>query len=337
MKNLYQILGVDINANNQEIKTAYRKLATKFHPDKNFGDQYFEERFKEIQLAYKILNNEQSRLEYNKKLFDFYRKAANTNTNTNTNTSPKYQRSNTQRTSYKNPTPTTSKSPNGCLLFIGFGFSIFIIIKVLGLITDRNHYENPIGNITDSVAATVDSPDTPLYIDTARTAIDSVSATPIIISNTEPKRPLTYNSLMNGDSPLKECFGSGKFQGRAFITFKNSNETDAVICLVASYSGITIRNEYIRAGSDYTMREIPSGIYYLKVYYGNDWNSQKINFCGYSGGFNFDESFSKSDKIGDLITIEDNENNYTTGTITLYKVENGNMQSEQINAQEFFK
>ena len=72
MKNFYQILGVSINATNDEIKIAYRKLATKFHPDKNDGDKYFEERFKEIQIAYEVLSNENSRSEYNKKLYDFY-------------------------------------------------------------------------------------------------------------------------------------------------------------------------------------------------------------------------------------------------------------------------
>lgn len=72
MKNLYQILGISTNATNEEIKTAYRKLAIKFHPDKNFGDKYFEERFKEIQLAYDTLSDDYSRKEYDKKLFEFY-------------------------------------------------------------------------------------------------------------------------------------------------------------------------------------------------------------------------------------------------------------------------
>lgn len=175
------------------------------------------------------------------------------------------------------------------------------------------------------------------YIDSISTAIeDSVN----ISNTTKPEeykiRPINYNQLENGNSPLTECFGSGKFAGQAYITFKNSNETDAIVCLVDYSNHKTIRNEYIQSGTDFTMRKIPSGTYFLKVYYGNDWNSEKTNFCNSKGGFNFDESFSKSDGVGDLIDIENTGRSYTTGTITLYKVANGNMSSEQINQSEFF-
>lgn len=77
MKNYYQILGIKRNANNGEIKSAYRKLALKFHPDKNNGDKYFEERFKEIQEAYEILSDQ-----YKKEKFDYeYDLFFNINTN----------------------------------------------------------------------------------------------------------------------------------------------------------------------------------------------------------------------------------------------------------------
>ncbi|MBK9726918.1 MAG: DnaJ domain-containing protein [Saprospiraceae bacterium] len=55
MKDYYYILGVPKDATKDDIKTAYRKLSLKFHPDKNPGDAYFEERFKDILEAYEYL------------------------------------------------------------------------------------------------------------------------------------------------------------------------------------------------------------------------------------------------------------------------------------------
>lgn len=67
MKNYYQILGLKSNASKDEVKNAYRTYATKFHPDKQNGDKFFEERFKEILEAYEILSNDSKRENYDSK------------------------------------------------------------------------------------------------------------------------------------------------------------------------------------------------------------------------------------------------------------------------------
>lgn len=63
-KDYYEVLGISKSAGSEEIKKAYRKMAVKFHPDKNPGDHQAEERFKEIGEAYDILADPQKRAAY---------------------------------------------------------------------------------------------------------------------------------------------------------------------------------------------------------------------------------------------------------------------------------
>ena len=63
-RDCYQVLGVERNAEADEIKKAYRKLALKYHPDKNPGDKAAEEQFKELGEAYEILSDPQKRALY---------------------------------------------------------------------------------------------------------------------------------------------------------------------------------------------------------------------------------------------------------------------------------
>src|ERR671937_1595679 len=64
MATLYDTLGVKKNASGDEIKKAYRKLASQYHPDKNPGDAAAEERFKEVQNAYDVLSDPEKRKQY---------------------------------------------------------------------------------------------------------------------------------------------------------------------------------------------------------------------------------------------------------------------------------
>jgi molecular chaperone DnaJ len=60
----YEILGVSKTAEEREIKKAYKRLAMKYHPDRNQGDKEAEAKFKEIKEAYEILTDAQKRAAY---------------------------------------------------------------------------------------------------------------------------------------------------------------------------------------------------------------------------------------------------------------------------------
>lgn len=63
-KDYYDVLGIAKTASADEIKKAYRKLAVKYHPDKNPGDKAAEEKFKEVSRAYEVLSDEKKRKQY---------------------------------------------------------------------------------------------------------------------------------------------------------------------------------------------------------------------------------------------------------------------------------
>src|ERR671915_1860116 len=65
-RDYYEVLGVSQTASEQEIKSAYRRLAVKYHPDKNPNDASAEEKFKEAAEAYSVLSDPEQRRRYDR-------------------------------------------------------------------------------------------------------------------------------------------------------------------------------------------------------------------------------------------------------------------------------
>ena len=82
--NYYQILGLDRNADENQIKKAYKKLAIKYHPDKNPNNKEAEEKFKTICEAYSILSDKDKKEQYDR----FGKQGMNSNFSYNTNVNP---------------------------------------------------------------------------------------------------------------------------------------------------------------------------------------------------------------------------------------------------------
>ena len=94
MKDYYKTLEISINATKDDIKKAFRSLAKKYHPDRNVNDENALRKFQEVNEAYEVLSNEDSRREYDKKLSDFKQgnsKETNSKNNKTSNGKTKYK------------------------------------------------------------------------------------------------------------------------------------------------------------------------------------------------------------------------------------------------------
>ncbi len=84
--NYYQILGLQRDVSQEEIKKAYRRIAKQYHPDSNPGNREAEKKFKEASEAYEVLGNEEKRKNYDHKLTAEWNKPKPTKTAENKTT-----------------------------------------------------------------------------------------------------------------------------------------------------------------------------------------------------------------------------------------------------------
>lgn len=152
MKDYYYILGVTPASSKEEIRKAYLKLSIKFHPDKNNGDKFFEERFKEINEAYEVLSSAEKKYKYDQN---------RENKATPPPPPPFTQRPNTSSSPPppppRRPSTTNSKTSNNKPDPITYGVIALIIAAIFVLVLPRKEPLND-GSTLNSDSTTNTNP-----------------------------------------------------------------------------------------------------------------------------------------------------------------------------------
>jgi curved DNA-binding protein CbpA len=163
MINYYKVLGVTDFASLDEIKTAYRKLAKKFHPDMNQGDKFSEERFIQIQSAYEalcdnakrkkldeILRESESKKNYQKqestKSKETYKEQQTKSDNNTNNSQTKNSETKKENTNEQTKNFIPKKTINNSLIFGAIGLLVFYIFYS---ITSNKNNKKSVINISD--------------------------------------------------------------------------------------------------------------------------------------------------------------------------------------------
>lgn len=179
--------------------------------------------------------------------------------------------------------------------------------------TQQNAYTSPEPNIEDSIYDGIES-------------------------NAKSSETYDVTYYDTGDRPYIDYYGKGNYDRRTKNSLKieNGSESDAVVFL-ESVSGKKVRHAYIKKGEHFKMIQIPGGKYIIKVYQGNFWNAEKYNGDNAPyGGFMEDVSMSKSDRSDTFDYPYPKSGHYYEYEVTLYKVANGNFQTESIREEELF-
>jgi len=135
--NYYQILGVPHDASLNDIKKAYRLYASKFHPDKHKGDDFFSRQFIIIKKAYDVLSDPSEREKYDQMLFSYFTDSKRNAPNDSRDDNSKYK-SNKSTSSQKNTNNKSSSNiHHNYFIYAGFGrrtaaylIDIFVVLFI---------------------------------------------------------------------------------------------------------------------------------------------------------------------------------------------------------------
>jgi curved DNA-binding protein CbpA len=316
-KNYYIVLEVKSTATFDEIKTAYRLLAKKYHPDKNIGNKASEEYFKEIQEAYAVLSNPEKRRKYDLKFSYTARPQAQQRASS---PSPSYTgnayqyaqqqaqyRQQQPREESQKKQPEKKDNTESWQILVSVGIAMVLLYFIISYSSEKPKQED-----------TVSQPE---------------------VKN---EQLIAEPTIGDFESPYSSYFGEeiSDPSSKNSISIMNSNFSEAVVCLIENKKeGRTIRNQYINSGSVFKMNEIPDGEYYVKVYFGNEWDPSKI-FSNFSvkGGFKNGNTFAKFNTGKEALKMK-KETTGATDSYSTYelKINPNAPEIKTITAEDFFK
>lgn len=145
------------------------------------------------------------------------------------------------------------------------------------------------------------------------------------------------------DSPYSAIFGEevADLSSKNSITLHNSSNAEAVVCLVENKKPFrTLRNQYMNSATTFKMNNIPNGDYFLKVYFGTNWDSTKVfPHAPAHGGFKTDIGFVKMNTGEQVLRMKQEKigesNSYSSFEILLDPNEKDH--AEMIRSDEFFR
>lgn len=366
MITLYNLLGVQETATEEEIKAAYRRLSLIYHPDKTGGDA---EMYLKIQNAYNTLIDYNQRILYDARLrkarseqskqaeYERQRAAEMERQRQAEAERKRRQEEERRRQEYErqrrmreeanrrfaeeqwrkkatqdfiiedfNPRKSEKEIFQKCVRILAVIAFSSAAIGVWLLEDDFPRKSTP-----------ADSPSviTNVSPDRGRShSLDYVNP-----SNHSTVSPYAGNSLETGTAPYTDYYRN-QFDNTYdnYIEVRNGNDNDAVVLLSEPITKKVIRNVYIKAGATFRIRNIPQGVFAVKYMSGKDWNPE-MQVGKVKGCFEKDLSFSETSAKDyfDMRVVETYDGySIPTYTLTLYTVRNGNLHMRELTAEQFF-